>query len=543
MVPISQLWHIFEGNSRAQHIIRDFAVTACLVPYSRAASNRSQVKGTERSHPRQIAKNLVSDIFGFTGVEADDSDHDDDKKDIAIARTGYNASTSTVTCSAAPTILSFVLDTVYGEKQKPNLEETTWIKEVFSALAKAVGLDFASPSKSNIDLPGLTALSEMLRAFQVHKFSPGASIIRTVILYFCGLTEDHITDEQWKRLKQCIDIEHRVLTDTTPSPSTPEQGSQVLQLLLPRLSSADDTISQDSPHAKATSGAKAQLLLSILNAYIQTRAFANFLDIWRLQIEKQFESLSNLDYDALGLTIWESPLLYKAAVERLKLDMNTSQRIGLLDKTFSRLHEDASRRQLPERQYAGILVMSCILTAMSSSKQPEVPTKTALDFRNALASALLDPSFPTRFKHALWRPLSLIYETDSTCVHAEDGLVLLQNLFSLVVQSFKTVLSAPGEVGQNENALSALAFIMELWPVIEGLERETRIQYLKQLQDTIHNLTMSVAAYAKKASLGNETSKSVVSWRRIKFSLSSLGEFLISSCYIIQRHPATIQFV
>ena len=454
---------------------------------------------------------------------------------------GSRASIKVDSRAAAPTMLELLLKMTFGEKRKLDSARILWIQNIFHAFSKTVGLDLAELSSSTITTPALQCLTEMLLVALRFNFPLGVPTLKTVMLQFCDLKEERVGDDPWQRLRLCININHRVLTDNMLKSETDNQD--LPRLLFDAVSEGVEEQDDREPGEEARNTARLLLVESIIDAFIKDRNLPSFLDLWQQQIAKQLEQMSRPDQHLPGVVIWESVDVFKGASQRLRAKLTPQQRTKMFEERKSSLFSNAETKT--EEQYAALLVSSCIIEAMSTSKVSELSSEAAAEFLEALVTALLDSSFPKRLKQGLWRFLTILLGVQPKCATGTLGLRHLQGLTTLASETVLDTLKRGCDVVEYENAYTALTFLTESGCLVAKLDHTVDTffqQSLEAIVGTLNELLKNwLEGYTPLRADGILPSSAYASWRPFMFSIASPAELAIACCYSITMNAIVLR--
>ena len=537
LAPISKLWQLFSPLSRARKVLQDLLISTCLQPYIEKSISKSRGADGDRSDIRQVANDLASSMS--SSIEPDSAPANTAGPDIETRTNGnQNGKQFEELCIVTPLVFRFAITSTFGEKKKAGLKETLWVQELFKALATGLGFNFEEPSSSRTTSLGLKALHKMLLVLLPYSLSPGTSIIETIVLDFCCVSSEAVVEQGWQLIKLCIDLDYKVIVSNDDEETAAKATQRILPPLLHSISATSKQPAHEVLKTEDENATRFDLIVSLINAFVRAHAISSFIDVWEEQVIAEFKNVAS--FQSFGKGLWDDPRLYKEILNRLKTAATPSQRTTMLEKRLSPLQSYPSATSTLEQEYAALIVLSCLLEAMSGRKLPDISLQTALDFEGILAPRLIDSAFPSRFKQALWRPMAMIYTTCPQFMSTAGHAHLLQKVLDTAVEAVLGLVSYPQRTADEyENGLSALTFLTGIQSACESFNEFDNSYFAKSLQAIFHRLfgTLDSGEIKNSAPLRLES----CIWRGEQYSISSNRQFGLACCYVLIANSTILE--
>ena len=537
LTPISKIWQLLDPLSRACQVLQAQLISTCFQPYLETAISKSRGADGNRSDIRQVANDLASAMF--SSIQTDSAPAHTARPDLdSKAFDGQNSMQLDESCFITPLVFRFAIMSTFGEKKKVGLKETLWVQELFKALASSLGFNIEEPSSSRTTSLGLEALHKMLLVLLPYSLSPGTSIIETIVLDFCCVSSEAVVDQGWQLIKLCIDLDYKVIVSTDLKETAAKGTQRILPPLLRTISATSKQYAHEVLETKDTRAIKFDLTTSLINAFVRAHALPSFIDVWEEQVTAELKNVTS--FQSFGKGLWDDLGLCTEIMTRLRTAATHSQRTTLLEKRLSSLKSYPPTALSLEQDYAALMVSSCLLEAMSDRKLPETPLQTALDFEDALVPRLIDSTYPSRFKQALWRPMAMIYITCPQVLSTADHNLLLRKVLDTADETILGLVSqSQRTTDEYENGLSALTFLTGIRSICGSFDDSDDSWFAKSLQSVFHGLLEALDSGETLDSAPLELQRCV--WRGEQYSISSNRQFALACCCVLVANSTALE--
>ena len=502
---------------------------------------------TDRS--RTAADELISSSFGILYKEEADSKEIDGARmeavnglDTAAAKdTNLNygdnvRSQAEDDLAYVPNIFEFAVRNAFTNKQRLAISESSWINELFKALCGLVGADLEEPTKSNITEPASNILDRLLEILHSFNHSPGAATLETMLTSLCGLGNTQ-KKPHWKRARLCIEIDYRVILDSTHQQSDSRQTQSALQELIETISVIDKRPQSSDLEGSTTRSNILQLLGCVMDAFIKSRSFSRFLTLWERRITTHFESIFDLDLDTAGRMVWDGQELYRMMIRKLESANIPAQRLIMLETRLRHLQTAISTAMNVREIYATLFVSSCLFESLARSDNFELPASAVSNYHYLLIFYKKTLAPYPRYGQVLWSLLASLYEEYPQFLIEDHRSHSLLELCESALVNVKSCLDFKGTVATFERGLSSAQFLAQIWLTSsKSMDPANSTGLLLPLfTEMVQSFTACLFHIDPKPSKDGF-------WSGIEYSVTSNTHFILAGCILIVLRASSLEY-